>query len=75
LFKDDTQKILDGLRASTDPNDWVLKNTKKESTFLSIAQTISLFGRKVEADAKKQGFEAINMDDNFEQKIARLAAM
>ena len=73
LYKRDVSKILNQLRTSQVRNDWVLKNTKEESTFLAIARMISLFGEHIQGEAEKYALNAVDTDDNFEEKIGTLA--
>lgn len=70
LYKVDVEDIVAGLKASKAKNDWVIKNTKNESTFSAIARMISYFGSYIEADSRKYNFRAVNTDFAFEQKIA-----
>lgn len=69
IYKISVKNIIGGLKANLTKNDWVVKNTKAESTFLAIAQTMSLFGRYIEKEAKKYNFRSINTDFDFTKKI------
>ena len=70
LYKVDAESIVAGLKASKAKNDWVINNTKDESTFPAIARMISRFGSYVEVESRKYNFLARNTDSAFEQKIA-----
>ena len=70
LYKSDTEDIVAGLKVGQVKNDWVLKNTKNESTFPAVAKMLSEFGKHFEAESKKYNLQAINMDFDFEQKLA-----
>ena len=70
LYKADMEAIVAGLKANRAKNDWVIKNTKNESTFPAIAGMISRFGSYIEAEAEKYNLQAINTDFDFKQKIA-----
>ena len=74
LYKLDPEKIVPGLKASTARNDWVIRNTKDESTFPAIAKMIGHFGSRIEREAKRYDFRGVNMDSNFEQKIEETVA-
>jgi hypothetical protein len=65
LYKLDVPAIVTGLKAGTRHDDWVIKNTKREETFASIATMLAHFGNQVRADAGAASFEAINMDHEF----------
>ena len=69
LYKTDVEDIVAGLKASRVKNDWVIRNTKNESTFTAIAEMISCFGSYIEAEANKYNLQALNMDSDFKQKI------
>lgn len=69
LYKTSHEDIVSGLKASTARNDWVIKNTKEESTFIAIAKMVSHFGSYVEREAKEYNFRGVSTDSDFEQKI------
>jgi 2-phosphoglycerate kinase len=69
LYKINLENIVLGLKANTARNDWVIKNTKEESTFMSIAKMISYFGSVIEKEAEEHNFRSINTDFRFEQII------
>jgi 2-phosphoglycerate kinase len=69
LYKSNMENIVSGLKANTAKIDWVLRNTKEESTFLAIAKMISYFGNYIEKEAKEYNFRSVNTDVDFEQKI------
>ena len=69
LYKTNVTHINDGLQASTAKNDWVMKNTKKSTTFAKIAKELSQFGSHFHKEAEKYHFKSINMDVDFKQKI------
>jgi 2-phosphoglycerate kinase len=73
LYKTDIENIVSGIQANTAKNDWVIKNTKDESTFVAIAKMVSHFGNYIQAEAKKYNFQAVNTDFDFKQKINELA--
>ena len=72
LYKTDVRQIVAGLKANKAENDWVLKNTKEEISFTRIAQMISHFGQRINEEASRYGFEAVNMDVGFARKISDL---
>jgi 2-phosphoglycerate kinase len=69
LYKSNLENIVSGLRTSTARNDWVIKNTKDESTFLAIAKMMNHFGGYIEKEAHEYNFRSVNTDFNFQQKI------
>ena len=74
LYKLDPARIVSGLKASTARNDWVVRNTKDESTFLAIAKMISHFGGYTEKEAKRYGFRSVNTDSDFGRTIEETLA-
>ena len=69
LYKSNVENIASGLKASTAKNDWVIRNTKDESTFLAIAKMVSYFGGYIEKEAKEYNFRSVSTDLDFERKI------
>jgi 2-phosphoglycerate kinase len=69
LYKRDTGDIVSGLKASTAGNDWVIRNTREEGTFLAIAKMISRFGGYIEKEAGEYDFRSVNTDFDFRQMI------
>jgi 2-phosphoglycerate kinase len=69
LYKLDMENIVSGLKATTARNDWVIKNTKDESTFLAIAKMINHFGSYIEKEANEYNFRSVNTDFDFAEKI------
>ena len=69
LYKHDVPAIVAGLRAGTRHDDWVIRNTKREETFASIARMLALFGDQVRDGAEAAGFEAINTDHQFDARL------
>ncbi len=68
IYKENTEKILEGIRLGDSKRDWELRHTKKEETLQKIANWISMFGKKIKNDAYKHHFPAFNMDRNFKEK-------
>lgn len=73
LYKTDVEDILSGLKANDQVNDWVLRHTREDASFIRIAQMISCFGKTIEREASELRFEAINMDCDFVRKISDLS--
>jgi 2-phosphoglycerate kinase len=73
LFKTDVEDILSGLKANDPVNDWVLRHTKEDASFIRIAKMISCFGKTIEKETSDLQFEAVNLDRNFAEKIKDLA--
>lgn len=72
LYKIDVEDILSGLKANDPTNDWVLRHTKGDESFMRIAQMISCFGKVIERETGELGFQATNMDRDFITKIGGL---
>ena len=73
LYKTDVEEILAGLKANDPVNDWVLRHTKQNASFIRIAQMISCFGKTIERETNELRFEAVNMDCDFVKKISDLS--
>jgi 2-phosphoglycerate kinase len=73
LYKTDVEDILSGLKANDPVNDWVLRHTKEEASFIRIAQMISCFGKAIERETSELRFQAVNMDCDFVKKISDLS--
>lgn len=70
LTKKDTEKFVQDVHKSTTPNDWILRKTKNEETFLRIAEMIALYSTYFESEAKKYGFSIIEMDSDFKAQLS-----
>jgi 2-phosphoglycerate kinase len=69
LYKTNVDMIVGGLKANTGKNDWVMKNTREESTFLAIATMLGRFGNVIREDAEKCRFRAVNTESRFKEAI------
>src|SRR6185295_3832158 len=72
LVKYDEQKFVENIHKSTTPNDWIIRKTKNEATYLKIAKMISEYSHYFEKEAKKYGFSIFNMDEDFSKRIDKL---
>jgi hypothetical protein len=41
LYKSDEKKFIDDIHKSTTPNDWIIRRTENDSTFVKIAKMVS----------------------------------
>lgn len=73
LYKINVEDIVSGLKANDPVNDWVLRHTKEDASFMRIAQMISCFGQAIERETSELGFEAVNLDCDFVEKISDLS--
>lgn len=71
LIKSDTEKFIRDVKKSATPNDWILRKTRKEETFYKITEMIRYYGKFFDREAKKYGFEILNMDDNFNNHVKK----
>ncbi|HEU0051131.1 MAG TPA: AAA family ATPase [Patescibacteria group bacterium] len=69
LGKKDAEKFAQDVHKSTTPNDWLLRATKREETFLKVGQMVALYSNYFEREARKYGFPMILMDEQFEKQI------
>jgi hypothetical protein len=73
LYKTEVEDIISGLKANDPTNDWVLRHTKQDTSFIRIAQMISCFGKIIERETSELRLEATNMDRDFVRKISDLS--
>lgn len=73
LYKANPQAILSGLRSGRPGKDWVLDHTKNDGTYIRIAEMISHFGTQIRDEAAASGFDATNMDVDFERRMKELS--
>lgn len=71
LTKQDKEKVIQDIKKSTTPNDWILTRTHKEETFSKIAEMICEYGNYFKMESEKYGFRVLNMDEDFEGKIKK----
>jgi 2-oxo-4-hydroxy-4-carboxy--5-ureidoimidazoline (OHCU) decarboxylase len=69
LTKKNEAEFVKNIHKSTTPNDWILRRTKKESTFSKIAKMVSMYSNYFEKNAKKHNFKVLNTDYNFDETI------
>ncbi len=69
LTKLDPEKILEGIKKSTQSNDWILHYTKEEDTFLKAANMLSQFGAYFDEEAKKYEFPVFNTEGDFQKSL------
>ena len=73
LYKTNCEDILSGLKANDPVNDWVLRHTKEDASFVRIAQMISYFGEIIERETTALRFAAVNVECDFAKKISELS--
>ncbi len=73
LYKTDVEDIFSGLKANDPVNDWVLRHTKEDASFIRIAQMISCFGKAIERETSDLRFEAVNIGGDFAKKLSDLS--
>ncbi|MFA5993533.1 MAG: hypothetical protein WC823_01085 [Parcubacteria group bacterium] len=70
LVKTDEEKILAGLYQNTSRHhDWLMGNTQNEETIRLAAKSLVIYGEYYTAEAKKYGFECINTEEDFVDKL------
>ena len=72
LVKYDEQKFIQDIHKSTTPNDWIIRKTKKESTYGLIAKMIAGYSHYFKKEAKKYEFQIFNMDNDFEIQLTSI---
>lgn len=75
LVKHDERKFVEDIHKSSTPNDWIIRKTKEENTFLKIAKMISGYSKYFEDEAKKYEFTVLSMDQNFENQIEKAISL
>lgn len=73
LYKNNVDEILSGLKSGTSKHDWVINNTKEESTFSAIAQMVNDFGSYTKTEAEKHNLNAVDVTYDFNRKIKELS--
>jgi len=71
LIKQDAEKMVQDFHKSTTPNDWILRKTKKETTFVKIAQMIAAYADYTEKEAKKYNLPVFEMDSDFSASLEK----
>jgi 2-phosphoglycerate kinase len=69
LIKKDKEKFISDVHKSTTLNDWILRKTKNEETFLKIAEMVRTYSNYFETEAKKYNFSLLEMDSDFDEKL------
>jgi len=75
LVKSDVEKFVRDVEKSSTPNDWILAKTKEKETFFKIAEMISIYGEYFCEEAEKYGFEVLNMDEGFGERLLEAVGM
>lgn len=75
LVKHDERKFVEDIHKSSTPNDWIIRKTKEENTFLKIAKMISGYSKYFEDEAKKYKFTVLSMDQDFENQIEKAISL
>ena len=71
LGKCDSERFVQDLKKSTTPNDWILTNTKKEETFMKIAEMVKLYSGYFKNEAEKYNFPYLDLGENFESGLKK----
>ena len=71
LVKHDAKKFVEDVHKSTTSNDWLVRGTKKQETFLKVGEMVSMYSRYIEKDVRKYGLSVLGMDKNFESQIQK----
>lgn len=71
LLKRDEEKMLHDFHKSTTPNDWILRKTKEEATYVKIAHMIAVYSDYIEQEAKKYELPVFEMDASFNSSLER----
>jgi len=72
LVKLDEQKFIQDIHKSTTPNDWILRKTKNDSTFVLIAKMIVEYSIYFNSESEKYSFKVYNMDNEFESQLLKI---
>lgn len=70
LVKLDENKFIRDIKKTTTPNDWIIKRTKEKNTYDLIAKMVCEYGKWFRNEANKRHLKVLEMDDNFNKKIA-----
>ena len=69
LYKKDILDIEAGMKKGTESGDWLIANTKEDSTFAKVTEMVSVFGDKTASEAKECNMPLFNMDGDFDEKV------
>jgi len=70
LSKTDEKDLIENFVRSKTPHDWILRKTKdKNNIFPKIAAMISTYSKYFQVEAKKHGFQVLDMDKDFTKQI------
>ncbi|MEK7126400.1 MAG: hypothetical protein AAB835_02850, partial [Patescibacteria group bacterium] len=58
-----------GMKKGTESGDWLIANTKEDSTFAKVTEMVSVFGDKTASEAKECNMPLFNMDGDFDEKV------
>lgn len=72
LVRKNQEQFVQDVHKSNTPNDWILRKTKKEETFVKIAQMVVEYSNYFALEAKKYNLPIFHMDVDFEVKISEL---
>ncbi len=71
LVRDDETDIERSIRRGTDANDWVLTKTREEASYGRIARISVRCSQAIRADAEREGFPVLTVDDDSQGQTAR----
>ena len=69
FYKKDKGLIFEGFSKNKNEDDWLLNNTKNNTTLKKAAETYAFYGEYFEKETKKYGFESINTEKEFNKII------
>ena len=72
LCKNNIKDIIRGIKEDKSKHNWVVNNTKNPETYLSIANMISYFSKRIKQDADTFHFQTTNMEFKFKNIMADL---
>jgi 2-phosphoglycerate kinase len=68
LIKENEELILDGFMKNTQ-NDWLVRDTNTEKTLPYAAKMVRAYSDYFKKEADRYGFEILNTENDFENKI------
>ena len=69
LYQTRLETIVQHLRAGSGPDEWVVRNTRDDATFVAIAGMIACFGASIADEASRYNLTALDTSDDLETAL------
>ena len=72
LYQRNINDILREIKQGNSEQNWALRNTKKEETYLKIAEMISIYGERIYRQTQKYNFASFNTELHFKRQAKNI---